>query len=138
MTNFVNLKNKYLLALEKEASDFFSQNGNTFPTVTSQAKWQYERDGKQIHLNDGTHTYSFELPEGEKEEDFPAKKITHPTFQFKDKGKAAQVHRSDPGHIYVTLHDGKSNKTYNIKHEYENNWRVIPKQKKAINKAKVS
>lgn len=137
MNNFFNLKDKYLIALLKEASDnssVFGQHGNTFPNITSQAKWKFERDDGHIHLTDGLHVYSFNLPEGEKEETFPAKKIEQSNFQFKDKGKAAQVHRADPGQIYVTLHDGKDNKTYTIKHEYEDNWKVIPKQKK-IDKA---
>lgn len=134
MENFINLKNKYLTQLSKQGNSVFEQNGSIFPTITSQSKWQFERKDGHLHLTDGLHVYSFELPEGEKEDVFRAKKLERPNFQFKTKGKAAQVHRADPGHVYVTLHDGKDNKTYNIQHEFEDNWKVIPKQKKVIKK----
>jgi hypothetical protein len=133
MNNYLNLKNQYLLAIIKAAnenSEFFQQNGNTFPNITSQTKWQFARQDGHIHLTDGLQVYSFNLPEGEKEDAFPAKKIEQSNFQFKDKGQSAQIHRADPGQIYLTLHNGKNNKTYTIKHDYEDNWKFIPKQKK--------
>lgn len=122
-------------ALTKQAEEgsIFDISGSVFPNVTSQSKWQFARTNEHLHLNDGQRVYCFHLPEGEKEEDFPIKKLDDVCFHEFGKDHVnkgtVQVHRSDPGSIYFTMQDGHKNPTYTFKHVNGTDWRAIPKVK---------
>lgn len=123
---------------EKKAEDIFgTPNGTSiFPTIESQQKWKFSRCDEGMHLHDGTNVHSFKFVHDENtEQDFAMQKrpdVPHHKFGL---GGAytgtAQVHRANPGMLYVTLHDGDKNPTYTFKHVSEDRWRAIPKVKKA-------
>ena len=122
----------------KQASDIFDLSGQAiFPRIESQTKWKFARANSHLRLSDGTHVYNFHLPDGEKHDaDFPAVRAADiPLTQFQDAADGhgvAQVHRADPGSIYFTLQDGKSNPTYTIKHTGGDTWKVSPKKKTKV------
>mgnify|MGYP000202133133 FL=1 len=114
---------------------FNTNTGSIFPTLETQSKWKYARTKGKLQLHDGNTIHQFSFGEDEKgDQDFPMTKIEDASYF--DFGKemetsgTAQVHRANPGHIYVTLHDGKTNPTFNIKHVNEMTWRASPKLKK--------
>lgn len=114
---------------------FTTDTGSIFPTSETQTKWKYAKKGGKLQLHDGNIIHQFSFSEDEKgDQDFPMTKIEDASyFDFgkdMDSTGTAQVHRSNPGHIYVTLHDGKTNPTLNIKHVNEMTWRASPKLKK--------
>lgn len=116
-------------------SVFNANTGSIFPEIGTQTKWKYARGNGRLQLHDGNSIHQFSYGEGEKDDqDYPMTKIED--VSYFDFGKdmeatgTAQVHRSNPGHIYVTLHDGKNNPTLNIKHVNETSWRASPKIKK--------
>ena len=118
---------------EEAVPNVFDVKGSIFPTIASQTKWHFARNHEHLHLSDGNNVYSFHLPEGEQEHDFPVVKkesLSIHEFGLDAHGQGtAQVHRADPGHIYFTLQDGHKNPTYTFKHESEDKWRAIPKVK---------
>jgi hypothetical protein len=74
------------------------------------------------------------MPDASKEEDFEAHRhgdIADDAFNAIEHKGTVQVHRADPGSIYVTLHEGKDNPTYTLKHVFGTGWRGMPKKKKA-------
>lgn len=106
-----------------------------FPTSNTQAKWRYSKGEKFLKLHDGNVVHHFELPQGESQEhDFPLHRHDDGSHAEFESGATAtgfaQVHRSDPGSIYVTLHDGKTNPTYTLRHTGERDWRATPKFRK--------
>lgn len=123
-------------ALVKSGYDqVFNVNGEIFPNISSQTKWQFARTPTHINLNDGANVYSFHMPEGCKhDEDYPLVKQTG--VSLNDFGKdalvkgTAQVHRANPGCIYFTLQDGRTNPTLHFKHIEGDSWRAMPKVKK--------
>ena len=124
---------KEMMELYKQGNNIFDiKGGSLFPHNTSQKTWEYAKEGDNIHLSDGTHTYSFKGQladydsELEKMPEVPLPDIFH---NAQSKGKA-QVHRSDPGSIYFTMQEGKNNPTYTLKHVGDNKWKAIPKKKK--------
>lgn len=128
--------NEFLTPMQNTTQTVFTANtGSIFPTSESQTKWKYARKGGKLQLHDGNTIHQFSFNEDEKgDQDFPMTKIEDASYF--DFGKemettgTAQVHRSNPGHLYVTLHDGKTNPTFNIKHVNEMTWRASPKLKK--------
>lgn len=110
-----------------------SSKSSILPTLETQANWKYSRTGSSLHLDDGTNIHVFDLTDESTDSDFPAKKKDDGIFPAVNKltQHTAQVHRSNPAAMYVTLHDGHKNPTYTFRHENEDNWRVIPKIKKA-------
>ena len=126
------------LAMSKKAEEIshpFTNTGSIFPTSESQTKWRYAKGAGKLQLNDGNTIHQFSYTSSDiGDEDFLMTK--HEDVSYFDFGKdlpsqgTAQVHRSSPGHIYVTLHDGKTNPTLMIRHVEEGTWRASPKTKK--------
>lgn len=121
-------------SLNKKADPIFEgpEESSIFSNIESQAKWHFARKDGHIHLSDGNIVHSFHLPSGEDHDyDFPlVKKKDIPFNEFESEG-TAQVHKANPGFLYLTLHDGKTNPTYSFKHVSEDQWRASPKVKKA-------
>lgn len=121
---------------EKQAADLFSSpNGALFPAHQAQSKWKFARGADNLRLSDGTNAWHFDFPEGQHEDqDFHAHRAADPQMHEFHQGAlssgTAQVHRSDPGSIYLTLQEGKANPTYTIKHMGGEKWKVIPKARK--------
>lgn len=118
----------------KQADSFFDSAHQTFfPFLDKQTKWKYSRTKDSLRLHDGQTVYHFSLPSYPIKED--TKLTRHTDVDSADFEKdsiqtgMAQVHRADPGSIYMTLQDGKDNPTFRIEHESENFWRLIPKKK---------
>jgi hypothetical protein len=125
----------------KQADIFSAGNVNLFPMITSQQKWRYAKDGDKLHLHDGQRVYSFTAPEPSTELDFELHRhgdATDEVFESATTKGTAQVHRADPGSIYLTLHEGKENPTYTLKHVFGTQWRGIPKKKKAVKLADIN
>lgn len=119
----------------EELSHPFSTRGSIFPESATQSKWKYAKGNGKLQLHDGNVVHEFSYSPDEKfNEDFPMTK--HEDISYFDFGKelettgTAQVHRSTPNQIYVTLHDGKANPTLMIRHVEEGTWRASPKLKK--------
>jgi hypothetical protein len=106
-------------------------NSSIFPTLDTQHSWKFARNDKKLHLHDGNVVHTFTSEHFKDDEDFPVTKAEDGSyFEFgKDMPHTgtAQVHRANPGMIYVTLHDGDKNPTYTISHVSENSWRASPK-----------
>lgn len=120
----------------KTAENIFDTANDTsiFPTINNQTKWTFARLPSRIHLSDGNNVHVFDVLGNESlDEDFPLRKVKDCAFnEFKkdcNYSGTAQIHRANPGMIYLTLHDGKCNPTYTFKHVSEDNWRAIPKKK---------
>jgi len=114
------------------SATFDSPHTSFFPMLQSQASWQYSRKGDTLHLHDGQHVFSFRVPK-DMPESFPSERLqdsNHSEFlgEADEKG-VAQIHRADPGSIYLTLQDGKSNPTFTLQHQHGSTWKGIPKQR---------
>ena len=106
-----------------EAEYFQTSNkSSVLPTIENQVNWKYSRNGNILHLNDGTNIHVFELNDENHETDFPAVKKDDGIFPLTNKltQHTAQIHRSNPAALYLTLHDGEKNPTYTFRHENEN------------------
>lgn len=121
---------------EKSAFDVASMplNENILPTIENQAKWRYARTKDALKLSDGNLVYSFSgFPEQFPSEDFRVSRSKDDNildFEKDLQGKGtAQIHRSSPDNIYVTLADGSQNPTFMLQHEEGQNWRYSPSKK---------
>lgn len=119
---------------EKGHNIFEMKGGSIIPTIDSQRLWQFSRTPDAIHLSDNGQTYSFKgMLDPDKEtalEKLPDVPLPDMYNHSVSKGKA-QVHRGNPGSLYFTLQEGKSNPTYTFRHSSENRWVAIPKSRKA-------
>jgi hypothetical protein len=122
----------------KTAEDIFTIGNDTsiFPTIEGQTTWHFAKSPTRLHLNDGQKVHAFEIiGKASVKHDFPLKKLKDvPFHEFEEGAKTsgtAQVHKANPGLLYVTLHDGINNPTYTFKHISEDSWRAIPKVKSA-------
>lgn len=123
----------------KTASDIQHEqtiNSSIFPTLESQHTWKFAKSHNRLQLHDGNviHTFTAADNKFRSNEDFPITKIEDTSYFDFEKGMkhsgTAQVHRANPGMLYVTLHDGEHNPTYTLSHVSENSWRASPKSKK--------
>jgi len=110
-----------------------------FPFSNNQQNWKYKHKDGKLSLKNGETIYSFSFPDKlvpDKEEDnhsFEIKRLNDNNYSnIATHERTAQVHRSHPGQLYITLHEGKRNPTYTLKHQNENVWKAILKKK--INK----
>lgn len=121
---------------EKKAFDVSSMpvNENILPNINSQSKWKYVRTKDGLKLTDGNLVYSFGgFPEDFPGEDLKVSRLKDDNildFEKDSLGKGtAQVHRSSPDNIYMTLADGGKNPTFMLQHEQGQNWRYSPSKK---------
>jgi hypothetical protein len=133
---------KASMFLDKEALDISSMpvNENILPTLDRQAKWKYVRTKDGLKLSDGNLVYSFGgFPEEYSSEDSRISRLSEDNILDFEKdaiGKGtAQIHRSSPDNVYMTLSDGRQNPTFMLQHEEGKNWRYSP-SKKFIEKLK--
>jgi hypothetical protein len=127
---------KTSMAFQKTALDISSMpvNENILPTLDRQAKWKYVRTRDGLKLSDGNLVYSFGgLGEEYPSEDVKVSRLDEDNILNFDKdavGKGtAQIHRSSPDNIYMTLADGSKNPTFMLQHEEGKNWRYSPNKK---------
>lgn len=126
-------------SVKKKAEDINHEqviNSSIFPTIESQHTWKFAKSNNRLHLHDGNVVHTFVAEHIKDDEDFPITK-THDTSYFDfDKDMqhtgTAQVHKANPGMLYVTLHDGEKNPTYTFTHVSENSWRASPKIKHKV------
>jgi len=107
-------------------------NENILPTFAGQRKWQYVKTPEGLRLSDGERVYGFGLQDlgGEvgrvpKLDDIPLRDFEQGTGG----SGTAQIHRSSPDSIYMTLADGRENPTFRLEHEEGKNWKYIPSKK---------
>jgi hypothetical protein len=130
--------------LRKRSVDLSSMpaNENIFPSSSSQLKWKYSRTPDRLRLSDGNLMYSFGFPSEFSAEDSPVERLPDEDLTDFEKdiiGKGtAQIHRSSPNNIYLTLADGANNPTFMLQHEKDKQWRYTPSKKfiEKINKIK--
>jgi hypothetical protein len=127
---------KTSMSLQKTALDISSMpvNENILPTLDRQAKWKYVRTRDGLKLSDGNLVYSFGgLGEDYPSEDAKVSRLDEDNILNFDNdavGKGtAQIHRSSPDNIYMTLADGRENPTFMLQHEDGKNWRYSPSKK---------
>jgi hypothetical protein len=123
--------------LVKKAStdiDSMPVNENILPTLANQAKWKYARTKDGLRLSDGNLVYSFGgLPEEYPAEDAKVSRLADDNIlNFENDALSkgtAQIHRSSPDNIYMTLANGAHNPTFMLQHEGGQNWRYSPAKK---------
>jgi hypothetical protein len=121
----------------KEASfniDSMPMNENILPNINKQTKWKYVRTKDGLKLSDGNLVYSFGgLPEELPSEDSRVSRHEDDNILNLHKDHissgTAQIHRSSPDNIYMTLADGQHNPTFMLQHEQGKNWRYTPSKK---------
>jgi hypothetical protein len=109
-------------------------NENILPSLASQAKWKYVRTKDGLKLSDGNLVYSFGgFPESYPSEDAMISRLADDNILDFEKDHVskgtAQIHRSSPDNIYMTLADGSQNPTFMLQHETGQNWRYSPSKK---------
>lgn len=120
--------------LQKQAATPFeaTTNYSIFPVIDSQQVWKFSNKDGHLELNTGDVVHRFETPNGiPSTGDFPLKKVQDGGFHSFTPTGTAQVHRGNPGMLYITLHNGATNPTYTLHHENGDNWRAVHKQKQA-------
>lgn len=122
--------------LEKAAFDAgaMPSNENILPNISSQSKWKYVRTKDGLRLSDGNLVYNFGgFPEEFPGEDLRVNRLKDDNildFEKDSIGKGtAQIHRSSPDNIYMTLSDGAKNPTFMLQHEKGQDWRYSPSKK---------
>jgi hypothetical protein len=121
---------------KKAATDMNSMpvNENILPSINSQAKWKYVRTKDGLKLTDGNLVYSFGgFPDEYPAEDARVSRMTDDNIlNFENDALSkgtAQIHRSSPDNIYMTLATGAENPTFMLQHEGGQNWRYSPSKK---------
>jgi hypothetical protein len=125
------------LTIKKKAgfdSSSMPVNENILPNITNQAKWKYVRTKDGLKLTDGNLVYSFGgFPKGYPGEDLRVARTGDDNILDFDKDAitkgTAQIHRSSPDNIYMTLADGSNNPTFMLQHEEGKSWRYSPSKK---------
>jgi hypothetical protein len=107
-------------------------NENILPSFTGQKNWKYVVTPEGLRLSDGNHVYGFGLSDfgGELKPVEKLKDINILDFEkAKLHGGTAQIHRSSPHSIYMTLATGKDNPTFVLEHNEGRNWKYLPSKK---------
>ena len=122
--------------MNKISNVFEMVDQNILPNITSQANWKYAKYPDKVQFTDGMTVHQFHLPteslDGENIEN--ATKHSEPSYA--DFGNDAahtgtlQVHHSDPGKVYFTMHGGEHPITGEFEHHMGNAWKYIPKHHK--------
>lgn len=107
-------------------------NENILPSFNGQRKWKYVNAPEGLRLSDGDKVYSFGLKDFDGEvgrvpklDDIPLHDFEHGTAG----SGTAQIHRSSPDSLYLTLADGRDNPTFRLEHEEGKDWKYIPSKK---------
>jgi hypothetical protein len=110
--------------------DSMPTNENILPTIDRQVKWRYVRTKDGLKLTDGNLVYSFGLPSEFPAEDTPVSRLEDDNILDFERDVVAkgtaQIHRSSPDSVYMTLADGSQNPTFSITHEQGKQWRYSP------------
>ena len=114
--------------------DNMPSNENILPNISKQSKWKYVRTKDGLRLSDGNLVYNFGgFPDEFLGEDHKVNRLKDDNildFEKDSIGKGtAQIHRSSPDNIYMTLADGAKNPTFMLQHEEGQNWRYSPSKK---------
>jgi hypothetical protein len=108
-------------------------NENILPSFEAQRKWRYVLTPEGMRLSDGDKVYGFALPEPAMREIAEIDKLEDSNLLDFEKNKltggTAQVHRSSPDQLYVTLADGRLNPTFTLEHSRDKKWKYIPSKK---------
>lgn len=107
-------------------------NENILPTFNNQKNWRYVQTPEGLRLSDGDKVYSFGLKDFGGELGRVPKLDDIPILDFESGrlgGGTAQIHRSSPDSIYLTLANGRENPTFRLEHESGKNWKYIPSKK---------
>lgn len=108
-------------------------NENILPSIANQAKWKYAKHKGALKLSDGNLVYSFGMPDEYPAEDARVSRLDDDNILNFDKDAlskgTAQIHRSSPDNIYMTLANGAENPTFMLQHEEGKNWRYSPAKK---------
>lgn len=109
-------------------------NENILPNISKQSKWKYVRTKDGLKLTDGNLVYSFGgFPENFSSDDARVSRMSDDNILDFEKDMiskgTAQIHRSSPDNIYMTLADGSQNPTFMLQHEEGKNWRYSPSKK---------
>jgi hypothetical protein len=102
------------------------------PHQETQRKWSYARTPEGLRLHDGTRSWGFGISEfGGEVGRVPRLPDLGPMEWDKDATSrgTAQIHRSSPDSIYLTLHDGRQNPTFYLEHMEGRDWKYIPGKK---------
>ncbi len=124
--------------LEKQGGNFSSlmdthtSDENILPSFEGQRKWRYVQTPEGLRLSDGDRVYSFGLT-GFGGDTLRVPRLSDPgllDFEQGGIGKGtAQIHRSNPDSIYLTLANGRENPTFYLEHSYGKDWKYIPGKK---------
>ena len=116
------------------ASNIFDlgMNENILPTFHGQKNWRYVQTPEGLRLSDGEKVYGFDLKDFGGETGRVQKMDDIPLLDFeRDKtlGGTAQIHRSSPDSLYLTLANGRDNPTFRLEHDEGKSWKYIPSKK---------
>lgn len=120
---------------EKQAvSNIFDlgMNENILPTFHGQKNWRYVQTPEGLKLSDGDRVYGFDLRDFGAETSRVQKMDDVPLLDFehgKIGGGTAQIHRSSPDSLYLTLANGRDNPTFRLEHDEGKSWKYIPSKK---------
>lgn len=113
--------------------DSMPMNENILPNIDKQTKWRYVRTKDGLKLTDGNLTYGFNMPDGFTEADSRVSRADDDNIlNFENDAVSkgtAQIHRSSPDNLYMTLADGAQNPTFMLQHEGGKQWRYSPAKK---------
>jgi hypothetical protein len=120
---------------KKGASSNFLDNAvneNILPHISSQTNWKYVQTPEGLKLSDGHKVYNFGLKDFGGESTRVPKLDDSNIFNFennKTSGGTAQIHRSSPDSIYMTLANGRENPTFSLEHSEGKDWKYLPSKK---------
>lgn len=119
-----------------EAGSIFDLAGHSIlPSIDKQTKWQYAKTNDTLQLKSKDEVFEFELPDPTDVTDIinvQQRKADPSKFgENANRQGTAQIHRANPGMIYMTLQEGTKNPTFSLVHKEKDIWKFIPKSKKA-------
>ena len=107
-------------------------NENILPSIQSQTNWKYVQTPEGLRLSDGNKVYGFGLRDFGGELSRVPKLDDTSILDFENgklSGGTAQIHRSSPDSIYMTLANGRENPTFVLEHDEGKDWKYLPSKK---------
>jgi hypothetical protein len=136
----------FTLGVQEELANKYAgelpTNENLLPSSNKQLRWKYVRTKDGLKLSDGNLVYHFGgFPDHYSEDDHRVHRgdddsILNFEKDHLSKG-TAQIHRSSPDNVYMTLANGQHNPTFMLQHEGGKHWRYSP-SKKFVEKLKAT